>query len=65
MKIPLSSPHQYWKMASTKTGPIINAINNLKDTQKIDDRRDLFKGILLPYLLDNTLNLDCLITGQP
>lgn len=63
MKIPLSSPNHYWKMAITKMGPIINAINNLKDAQKIEDlKMDLLKAILLPYFHDNTLNLDYLIT---
>ena len=46
MKIPLLSPNHYWKMASTKMGPIINAIQTLKDAQKIESlKKDFLKAI--------------------
>ncbi|MER5174857.1 MAG: methyltransferase domain-containing protein [Candidatus Nitrosocosmicus sp.] len=60
--IPILSPNHYWKMASTKMGPIINAIQTLKEPQKVESlRNDILKAIG-PYIHDNVLRLDYLIT---
>ena len=61
-KMPLSSPNHYWKMLSTKFGPIIKTIQTLKDTQKIKSlKKDILKAIM-PHFHDNILKLDYLIT---
>jgi ubiquinone/menaquinone biosynthesis C-methylase UbiE len=63
VKIPLLSPNHYWKMMSTKSGPIIQSIQTLKDTQKIESlKRDVLEAIV-PYTQDNALRLDYLITN--
>jgi hypothetical protein len=62
VNIPVLSPNHYWKMSSTKLGPLIQAIQTLKEPQKIESlRNDMLKAIL-PYIHDNALRLDYLIT---
>jgi ubiquinone/menaquinone biosynthesis C-methylase UbiE len=62
VRIPLLSPNHYWKMMSTKSGPIIQAIQTLKDAQKIESlKKDVLQAIV-PYTQDNALRLDYLIT---
>jgi SAM-dependent methyltransferase len=62
VKIPLLSPNHYWKMASTKMGPIIKTIQTLKDPQKIESMKKDILHAIAPYILDNVLRLDYLIT---
>ncbi|MER5175161.1 MAG: hypothetical protein ABJB76_05805 [Candidatus Nitrosocosmicus sp.] len=59
---PILSPNHYWKMMSTKSGPVIQAIQTLKDAQNIESlRKDVLEAIM-PYFQDNVLRLDYLIT---
>lgn len=62
VNIPLLSPNHYWKISSTKFGPIVKAIQTLKDAQKIESlKKDILQAIM-PYFHDNILKLDYLIT---
>jgi SAM-dependent methyltransferase len=62
VNIPMLSPNHYWRMASTKSGPLIQAIQTLKDTQKVESlKKDVLQAIA-PYTHDNTLRLDYLVT---
>jgi hypothetical protein len=62
VNIPILSPNHYWKMASTKFGSLIQAIQTLNDTQKIEAlKKDILQAIR-PYIHDNILRLDYLIT---
>ena len=57
----MSSNH-YWKMASTKSGLLIQAIQTLKDNQKIEAlKKDILQAIG-PYTHDNMLRLYYIIT---
>lgn len=59
---PVLSPNHYWKMASTKGGTLIQAIQAIKDPQKVEDlKKDILQAIA-PYVHDNVLRLDYLIT---
>ncbi len=62
MKIPLLSPNHYWKMASTKMGPVIKTIQSLKDAQEIESLKNDVLQTLAPYIQDNVLRLDYQIT---
>lgn len=62
LKIPVLSPNHYWKMSSTKSGPITQAIQTLKENQKIDSLREDILQAIIPYIHDNLLRLDYLIT---
>ncbi len=62
ISIPILSPNHYWKMFSTKLGPLIQAIQLIKDPQKIESlRNDVLKSVV-PFINDNALRLDYLIT---
>jgi ubiquinone/menaquinone biosynthesis C-methylase UbiE len=62
VSIPILSPNHYWKMASSKSGPLIQAIQTLKDPQKVESlKKDVLQAIA-PYTQDNMLRLDYLIT---
>lgn len=62
VNIPMLSPNHYWRLASTKSGPLIQAIQNLKDAQKIESlKKDVLQAIA-PYAHDNMLRLDYLVT---
>jgi hypothetical protein len=61
-KGPILSSNHYWKMASTKSGSLIQAIQTLKDIQKIEAlKKDILQAIG-PYIQDNMLGLYYLIT---
>lgn len=62
VKIPVLSPNHYWKTISTKSGPVIQAIQTIKDPSKIEAlKKDVLEAIS-PYYKDNELKLDYLIT---
>lgn len=62
VNIPVLSLNHYWNMRITKSGPIIQVIQTLKETQKIESlRKDVLQAIS-PYIHDNVLRLDYLIT---
>ncbi len=59
---PVLSPNHYWKMASTKGDTLIQAIQTIKDPQKAEDlKKDILQAIA-PYIHDNMLRLDYLVT---
>lgn len=59
---PVLSLNHYWKMASTKGGTLIQAIQTIKDPQKVGDlKKDILQAIE-PYIHDNVLRLDYLVT---
>jgi len=59
---PMLSPNHYWQMSSTKSGSIIAAIQTLKDPQKIESLKEDILQAIIPYIHDNVLRLDYLIT---
>lgn len=59
---PLLSPNHYWKMASTKGGSLIQAIQTIKDPQKVEDLKKDILQTIAPYIHDNLLRLDYLVT---
>jgi SAM-dependent methyltransferase len=62
VSIPMLSPNHYWRMVSTKSGPLIQAIQTLKDPQKVESlKKDVLQAIA-PYTHDNMLRLDYLVT---
>jgi SAM-dependent methyltransferase len=62
VNIPMLSPNHYWRMASTKSGPLMQVIQNLKDAQKVESlKKDVLQAIA-PYTHDNMLRLDYLVT---
>lgn len=62
VNIPILSPNHYWRMTSTKSGPLIQVIQNLKDAQKVESlKKDVLQAIA-PYTHDNMLRLDYLVT---
>ncbi len=61
VNIPMLSPNHYWRMASTKSGPLIHAIQSLNDAQKVESlKKDVLRAIA-PYSNDNMLRLDYLV----
>jgi len=62
LKIPVMSPNHYWKMSSTKSGPLIAVIQTLKEPQKIESLREDILQAIIPFIHDNLLTLDYLIT---
>ena len=49
-------------MVSTKSGPLMKAIQNHKDTRKFESlKKDALQAIA-PYTNNNMLRLDCLVT---
>jgi ubiquinone/menaquinone biosynthesis C-methylase UbiE len=62
VSIPMLSPNHYWRMASTKSGPLMHAIQTLKDAQEVESlKKDVLQAIA-PYTHDNMLRLDYLVT---
>ncbi len=62
IKKPVLSPNHYWQTASTKGGTLMQAIQTLKDPQKVEDlKKDILQAIA-PYMHDNVLRLYYLIT---
>jgi SAM-dependent methyltransferase len=59
---PVLSPNHYWKMASTNGGTLIQVIQTIKDPQKVENlKKDILQAIA-PYIHDNVLRLDYLVT---
>ena len=49
-------------MAGTKGGTLIQAIQTIKDSQKVEDlKKDVLQAIA-PFILKNVLRLDYLVT---
>lgn len=62
---PILSPNHFWEFMSTKYGPLINAIQILKnrgDSIEIDSLRDDFLKAIDPYVFDNSIGLGYLLT---
>lgn len=59
---PILSPNHWWKISSTKSGSLIHAFQTLKDPQKIESLRYDVLEAITPYIRDNVLMLDYLIT---
>ena len=49
-------------MSSTKSGSLIQTILALKDTQKIESLKNDILQAVMPYIHDNVLKLEYLIT---
>jgi hypothetical protein len=63
LNLPLSSPNHYWKVLSTKFGHIINVIQTLgNESEKIESLRTDFVDAIVPFIHENILRLDYLIT---
>ena len=62
IKKPVLSPNHYWETSSTKGGALIQAIQTIKDPQKIESLRNDILQAIVPYLCENILRLDYLIT---
>jgi hypothetical protein len=59
---PVLSPKHSWMTSITKGGPMIHAIQTIKDPQKIEAlKKDVLEAIS-PYYKNNALTLDYLIT---
>ncbi len=50
-------------MASTKGGTLIQAIQTINDPQKVEDLKKDILLVIAPYIHDNVLRLDYLVTG--
>ena len=62
VKIPVLSPNHYWSRISTSSGPVIQAIQSIKEPSMIEAlKKDVLEAIA-PYYKDNELRLDYLIT---
>jgi SAM-dependent methyltransferase len=59
---PIVSPNHWWKMSSTTSGSLIHAIQILKEPQKIESLRQDVLEAITPYIKDNVLRLDYLVT---
>ena len=59
---PVLSANHWWKMSSTKSGLLIKAIQLLRDAQKVESLRNDVLQAITPYIQDNVLRLDYLIT---
>jgi hypothetical protein len=62
IKKPVSSPNNYWKTSITRGSALVQAIQTIKDTQKIEPLRNDILQAIVPYLHENILRLDYLIT---
>ncbi len=62
IKKPVLSPNHYWQTSSTKGGMLIQAIKTLNDPQKVESLRNDILNAVAPYMHDNVLRLDYLIT---
>jgi len=62
VKIPVLSLNHYWKYMSTKFGPLIHAVQALRDDNKIDSLKNDYIRTLSHYYADNILRLDYLVT---
>ena len=64
VKIPILSPNHYWERMGTKSGPVIQTIQTIKDPSKIEAlKKDVLKDIN-PYYKDNELKIEYLITKE-
>jgi hypothetical protein len=62
IKKPVLSPNHYWETSNTKGGALVQAIQTIKDPQKIQSLRNDILQAIVPYLHENILRLDYLIT---
>lgn len=62
IKKPVVIPNHYWQTASTKDGALIQATQTLKDPLKAENRKKDILEPISPYMRDNVLRLDYLIT---
>lgn len=61
IKVPILSPNHYWLYMSSKFGPVIRVVNSLEST-KLQDLRINFIKAIEPFIHDNLLKLDYLLT---
>ena len=61
VNVPLLSPNHFWKLFSTKYGPMIRAIQTLESAKVDALRHDLIQAIA-PYFYENVLGWDYLLT---
>lgn len=59
---PVLSPNHSWMTSITKGGPMIHAIQTINDPKKIEALRQDVLKVITPYINDNVLRLDYLIT---
>ena len=62
---PILSPNHYWKEMITKSGSMLQLIQNLQNdnkTDKIDALRSEYLRAIEPYIIDNMVRLGYLIT---
>jgi ubiquinone/menaquinone biosynthesis C-methylase UbiE len=59
---PVQSPNHSWMTSITKGGTMIHAIQTIKDPKKIEELRQNVLKTITPYINDNVLRLDYLIT---
>jgi ubiquinone/menaquinone biosynthesis C-methylase UbiE len=59
---PILSPNHSWINSITKGGPMIYAIQTINDPKKIEALRQEVLKTITPYINDNVLRLDYLIT---
>ena len=59
---PVLSPNHSWMTSITKGGPMIHTIQTIKDPKKIEELRQEVLKTITPYIKDNVLRLDYLIT---
>jgi SAM-dependent methyltransferase len=59
---PIVSPNHWWKMSSTTAGSLIHTIQILNEPQKIELLRQDVLEAITPYIKDNVLRLDYLVT---
>ncbi len=63
LNIPLLSPNYYWLVLTTKFGPMIDIIQTLSnEIEKIESLRKDFINCIIPFIHENMLKLDYLIT---
>ena len=63
LNIPLLSPNHYWQTLSTKFGPIMDVIQTIStESKRIDSLRKDFIDSIIPFIHENVLKLDYLIT---
>ena len=64
VNIPLLSPNHFWLLFSTKYGPMIRAVQALggQGTDKVKDLEHDFVKSITPYIHENLIRLDYLLT---
>jgi SAM-dependent methyltransferase len=62
VNIPIMSLNHYWQFMSSKFGPLIDAVQKVRDDRKIDSLKNDYIRTLSHYYTDNILRLDYLVT---